>query len=303
MTSLYKEFKDVFVGDLSQEETQELAKFASALVRAKATRDLQHTDLLVKSAAAEVVDFQDFYNVSNLFVAMSKTAEAEGKKGWGKALDYGLKGAMLTSVIAPLAMQAYGMFKNKKAYQDSFGTIMREHPNLANGTSRTMTARNFDAIKQFAPDIAKNSLVAGNVLQRMHRAGTQHMDINVIKELANSQKFVSDFRKDEQGAGFAANLGTAARGITEVFPAKEPVDPLTATREINEANKLSQEARDLVDREAMRERGNAAFNAKRKQFREPFDRNAALPGPRQGFDPEGIHAPHVYNLAKDYKSK
>lgn len=300
MTSLYKEFKDVFVGDLTQEETQELAKFASALVRAKATRDLQHTDLLVKSAAAEVVDFQDFYNVSNLFVAMSKTAEAEGKKGWGKALDYGLKGAMLTSVIAPLAMQAYGMFKNKKAYQDSFGTIMREHPNLANGTSRTMTARNFDAIKQFAPDIAKNSLVAGNVLQRMHRAGTQHMDINVIKELANSQKFVSDFRKDEQGAGFAANLGTAARGITEVFPAKEPVDPLTATREINEARKMEQEARDLSSKIQRKGLAESAYDRERQELQRKVETNAGRIGPAQKWDPTGRHAPEVYRLADKY---
>ncbi len=245
MDSLYQELKDSFVGELTVEDQQELAKFASALMQAKASDDAARTDHLVKQAAAEVSDLEDFSKLAHAFLHLEKTAKT-GKMS--NALEYGLKGALLMSAVAPLASQLYNSRKASSAYKKSYNEVLQEHPNLSNGTALDQTKRNFEALKQFSPDVAKNSLVAGNVLQRMHRAGPALMDINMVKELSEGQKNISQYR--DSGKGTSGNLSSAIKGVQE-FTAKEapkPVpEPKSALDTLQGSNAMARAELDAAD--------------------------------------------------------
>ena len=111
---LYDEFKDSLVGELNTEEIRELAKFAAALSTVKRKRDAEAVQGLMKQAAAEITDVEDYYYVENLLNFLEKTAADGGKKGFdmGRAAQmmYGLTGGRLrcSPLAARLAFDAAG---------------------------------------------------------------------------------------------------------------------------------------------------------------------------------------------------
>ena len=190
---LYDEFKDSLVGELNTEEIRELAKFAAALSTVKRKRDAEAVQGLMKQAAAEITDVDDYYYVENLLNFLEKTAADSGKKGFdmGRAAQIGMYGLTGAAAIAPLAMQMYRSHQAKKKYEGALMGVRKDHPDLFSPTKVEQTQRNYGVLKDFAPQIAQNSLVAGNVLKRMEEYGPRAMDINVVKEMAQTQDFVS----------------------------------------------------------------------------------------------------------------
>ena len=224
---LYDTFKDVYVGELSDSEEQELAKFASALVRAKAAANAEAAQDLVKQASEEIYDFDDFRHVANLCMFVKEAARKDGRSKMETAINIATVGGLLTSAFAPLAMRAYNKYSTNKAFDKSFQEIVRERPSLAQPSSIEQTRRNFGVIKSFSPDVAKNSLVSGNVLERMHRLGPAYMDINAVKEMANTQKFVTDHTSKGMPGSTLGDVGNAASTIGKHYQDK--------AREIQEA--------------------------------------------------------------------
>lgn len=216
---LYDEFKDSLVGELNNEEIRELAKFAAALSTGKRRRDAEAVQGLMKQAAAEITDVDDYYYVENLMHFLEKNAAAGGKKGfdWGKAGRIATIGLTTAAAVAPLAQQLYRSHQAKKKYQASLMGIRKDHPDLFSPTKVEQTQRNYGVLKDFAPQIAQNSLVAGNVLKRMEEYGPRAMDINVVKEMANTQKYVSDF--SGRGSTDAVNsLAAGSRELSQILP-------------------------------------------------------------------------------------
>lgn len=213
---LYDEFKDSLVGELNTEEIRELAKFAAAFSTVKRKRDAEGVQTLIKQAAAEITDVDDFYYVENLVSFLEKNASKKGFD-WGKAGRIATIGLTTAAAVAPLAQQLYRGHQAKKKYVASLRGIQMDHPDLFSPTKVEQTQRNFGVLKDFAPQIAQNSLVAGNVLKRMEEYGPRAMDINVVKEMANTQKYVSDF--SGRGSTDAVNsLATGARELSQVLP-------------------------------------------------------------------------------------
>jgi len=253
---LYDTLKDVFVGELTPDEQQDLAKFASSLLTAKRKRDGVATSGLLKQASEEIHDMWDFDRTAHLLLHLTKTA-ATTPTNWDKASDYALKGGMLLAATAPLIMAATNAIRKNMKFDQSFHEVIRERPMLA-GEHMHQTRRHFDALKTFAPDVAQNSLVAGNVLHRMHRLGPEWMDVNVIKELSNTQKFISDHHKatsERNQGGALKSVGDTVKTIGEVFKPKEVVDPIIGTiAEIENDNKLlrvQKEQRELAKEPSM----------------------------------------------------
>lgn len=186
--SLYSELQDVFVGELSADEQQELAKFAACMLKAKRKKDAKMSAALVKQASDEIYDLDDYDRVISLLAYLRSVPDLQKEASWKRAADYALKGAAITSALAPLAMTAYKAKREASALEKSFKEIIQEHPVLGAAANLPMTRRYFDALVSFAPPVAMNSLVAGNVIARMHRLGPAMMDINMVKELVSTNK-------------------------------------------------------------------------------------------------------------------
>ena len=244
--NLYETFKDVYVGDLTEQETRELAKFASALVSAKAEENVEKTAALLKHAASEITEYEDFEAISNLFVGIKNNTPGLEKFASvdrvGKNIDIALKGGLLASAIAPIFVGMYKRNQQRRNHDRVFNQILSENPDLAKSHTYEETKRNFDTLKQFSPDVASNALVSGNVLQRMNRLGPSLMDINMVNELASTQKDISDRRKKDFEIAprtSAQAIDSATRDLTGAISTQLP------TREQTNLNNLKSQTETL----------------------------------------------------------
>lgn len=93
----------------------------------------------------------------------------------------------------------------------SLEQIYMQHPELKKDPN---VPAYFQAISDFAPDIAKNAVIAGNLLSQWHMAGPMMATPQIIKELTEIQKNVkgtsaaqqSLFETGKAGAQFAGGL-------------------------------------------------------------------------------------------------
>lgn len=277
---LYNTFKDVYVGELTVSDHEELAKFASALIRSKKARNALQVSALLKEAASRIHDVTDFDRIVGLCGYLNKTAEAK-KFNWDKASDYVLKGGVVLSATAPLLAAAALALRKHMKHEDSFRTILKEHPSLG-GPNTPVTRRHFDTLKTFSPDIAANSLVAGNVLHRLHRLGPEGMDVAQVRELASVQ---SQLRDGNLGAGnVLRNVGDITKTVGEMLrPVDTAAKDLEVLEQTNRTMRAGNEYRLLTDPNADRTaRVEGEVKALRaqlmlKQLQETASRNEPVP--------------------------
>ena len=84
---------------------------------------------------------------------------------------------------------------------------MRDHPELKNDSN---VPQYFQAIADFAPNIAENPLVAGNILMQMHRVGPAMVTPSLIKELVEMQVKTTQKPAESPAFQMAKQVGTAA---------------------------------------------------------------------------------------------
>ena len=209
--NLYETFKDSLVGDLTPAEQQELAKFASALTAARGT---ENEEAIVKEAMNGMVDPEDFVKVAHLVAiarGQEKTASMKDNVIAGSTLAAGL------AAIAPLAIQAVQAIRGKSAQNAALQHAMQQHPMLGEEANAMQTRQNFQVLRTFAPDVAASKPVAANALVRMHRMGPAAADINMVKELATTQKEISG--KQNTKNEFSSGIKDIGRGAAGLLPA------------------------------------------------------------------------------------
>jgi len=111
--------------------------------------------------------------------------------------------ALLTS-IAPFAAAAFRNKKRKEDIQKSHVRMLMEHPELR---SEHRLPEYLQTMSDFAPDVAANPLIAGNVMKNLHRIGPEGFTASTLKELMDLQKM-----KNEQGG-----RPDALKGIAEAL--------------------------------------------------------------------------------------
>lgn len=124
--------------------------------------------------------------------------------------------AILAHVLAPLSIalaatplisQATGAIARSFALKASLRKALEQHPELKNDPNVPMY---FRAIADFAPDIAKNPLVVGNVLSQMHRIGPSLLTPQLIGELLGMQSKIPSKATEAAGA-MAKDIMSAAK--------------------------------------------------------------------------------------------
>lgn len=113
-----------------------------------------------------------------------------------KALPY-----LAVALSAAPLIEHYGnkMVRDRRI-KKSLAAIMREHPELRRDPN---VSKYFQAIVDFAPDIAANSHVAGNVLQQMHQIGPGALTPRAIGELLSVQ---ADHARRPTPGGMAGDI-------------------------------------------------------------------------------------------------
>jgi hypothetical protein len=155
---------------------------------------------------------ETFDKVDRYFEYLSLYGDDLYKVGQGHWVERLLPLLALGTAAAPLVEKGVSYLTRAMGQKSSLKTILQDHPELRKDSN---IERYFQALVDFAPDVAGNPVVAGNILVDMHRMGPGALSLSTIKDLIKAQ----------------SDIGTSSVGLQAM------TDPLFAyTKAFHEAN-------------------------------------------------------------------
>lgn len=164
--------------EFSPEEEAEIGRFCARLM--KVANDDEALVGLLREEFGDM-DEKTFQRVND-YLEFIDAHEKEAQLGQTVAkIMAPLSLALATApLLAGLAKSITGSGAKKRA----LAKIYQMHPELKSDPNVPMY---YQAIADFAPDVAKNPLVAGNVIIQMHRVGPSWVTPQLIRELIGIQ--------------------------------------------------------------------------------------------------------------------
>jgi len=118
----------------------------------------------------------------------------------------------VAAVGLPLLMSGLESLTRRYGLSRSLDKIMKEHPELRNDPN---AGRYFQAIADFAPSVATNPLLAGNVMRQLHQIGPAALTPAMIKDLLGVQETASKMRQTPQNI---KDLGQSIIEMSKALP-------------------------------------------------------------------------------------
>lgn len=197
-------------GDLSKKELEKVAEFQADFLEASQEQRVS----MVKEALASLIEddryFDRFVGAVNYadshgdyeekeavaqLLPIVKEAAFPGDKEYRSGGSMGiLPTATAVAAAAPFISRMMQASNRRRRIHQSASSIYQEHPELREDPH---AERYFSAIADFAPDVAANPLVAGNVMKAMHQIGPGAVTPKMLKELLEVQ---DQFDKHQFGA-------------------------------------------------------------------------------------------------------
>lgn len=211
--SLFNALSATYTPDLTEQDRDDLTKFATELMSAVVDQDLKKVATLMQEGLEDLSVPEDIAKVGSIIQLLEDTAELQKEASSGGMWDK-LKGAapVVSAALGLGSVAAHGVGIGRKLYQDrkraqhratglksSLAEIKASHPELFRGANSKNTAQYFSLLHNFAPDLAANPLVAGSILHRMHRMGASTIDAGQIKDLASAQAEINKSRESGDG--------------------------------------------------------------------------------------------------------
>lgn len=212
--SLLTSFAPVF-GELRSDESAQVGSFAADVASAVHADDGDRLQAMVKTAMASLADdrsaflrligalnYAETYGTPTektavarlLPLVKSAMRELDAERALAKHADahwaqVGIGAAGLALGAAPFMSHMLHRSARETKIKTSFSRILQDHPELRGDPN---TPRYFQAVVDFAPDVAANALVAGNVLKTMHQIGPGAVTPKMIAELLQVQTGYDD---------------------------------------------------------------------------------------------------------------
>ena len=204
-------YAGVYGGPLNSNEQADVGRFAAQLIKAAAAGDGTTVVTMIKEAAASVTDVDDYVAL----MGMLEHLEKEGSAGYRRALLYSLPIIAAGLSAVPAIASTVQHLGRRKRIETSRETVLQENPSLRDDGSFD---RYFDTVTRFAPDVAADPLIAGNIMVEMHRLGPAAMTPTRINDLLGLQGRVGDARQVVPGqiAEIGSGLDGAAKSYTSM---------------------------------------------------------------------------------------
>jgi hypothetical protein len=187
--------------EFTPEEEKDLGEFAARLMKLAMADDEDGVVDLFREEFGDI-DKDTFDKIDRYMDFLSEyDKEAQAGMSFGKVLAP----LSLALAAAPLVGAGIKSLMTKSTLASSLKKAKAMHPELRNDPNVGMY---FDAIASFAPDVAKNPLVAGNMLVQMHRVGPTFVTPQLIKELIGMQH--------QSGKPLGEIAGGTAKGVIDV---------------------------------------------------------------------------------------
>jgi hypothetical protein len=193
--------------DFTPAEQQELGRFTAELVKVATTGT---EDELVQFFRKEFegIDQETFDRINGMVDFLS-TQEKNAQIG--ATIGAIMAPIALGLTAAPMLISGVKSLLQNRELKNSLELIYKQHPELKRDPN---VPAYFQAISDFAPAIAKNPVIAGNLLAQWHAAGPMMATPQIIKELTEVQKNVGGM---SPASTSAIETGKAGAGIAQAL--------------------------------------------------------------------------------------
>ena len=196
--------------DFTAEEQAEIGRFAANLMKLASEEDEMGINRLFHNEFKDMDD-DTFDHVDRYFEFLANYDNGAGMSKTAKVpIESVLSALALGLAASGPAARIIGKISQKYELKNSLKQVLQRHPELRRDPN---VPEYFQAIVDFAPAVAKNPLVAGNIIMQMHRVGPAHVTPQLIGTLVDIQK-----EQGKEGLG----LGTMAEpvaGLSEAMRA------------------------------------------------------------------------------------
>lgn len=225
-------------GDLAEDQMTKVGEFATSFMAARMLGDEDRMQTLVKEAMTKMaedegaidglistLEYAEKFGSNDEKIAVAellpyirnsiKEIDAEAVMGkvasWQQTAGLALSAGGLALGAAPFIGHMRRRGQRNERIKKSIKEVMQEHPELRNNPH---SARYFQAIVDFAPDVAANPLMAGNVMRTMHQIGPSSVTPKMISELLQVQRGHEERSTPDQAAGeFGKHISQAAKAF------------------------------------------------------------------------------------------
>ena len=114
---------------------------------------------------------------------------------WNKNWKPTMAAMALGSVAAPVIASGVKAITQSGGLKSSLTRLLRQHPELRNDPN---VGHYFQILTTFAPHVAQNPILAGNLLKRWHETGPDLITPNMIKELLDIENQSGNIERTTQ---------------------------------------------------------------------------------------------------------
>ena len=118
-----------------------------------------------------------------------------GAQWWGSNWQPAMAAMALAGVTAPVIASGIKAMTQSGNLKVSLTRLLNQHPELRNDPN---VAHYFQILTTFAPHVAQNPVLAGNLLKRWHETGPDLITPNMIKELLDIENQSGNIEKTTQ---------------------------------------------------------------------------------------------------------
>lgn len=181
-----------FEVELTDDERTALAFVSASAIKLAMAGDDDGLQNLVKSALAPF----EPDTIARVHLALEALLELPGmdKTAFNPAMA-GTQAALSTIPLQELMRLQQEEEARPLKIRESFQQILKDHPHVA--TNPKSVAQHFRTIAYFAPDIASDPVVAGNVINSLSKLGPGALTHQLVKELRQLQEGINDERQSK----------------------------------------------------------------------------------------------------------
>ncbi len=182
-------------GVLQDEDMDKLAQLEADIIEASMKSGGSILEVLADHFTKEGFDQADYDKAARYLESLGIEDDETGKTAkirlpkttLGRIA--GIAGPLLgTGMLLALGGEKlYSAVSTRKAFKSTLAQIKKEHPELRRDP---MTDQHFEVITSFAPSLAKNAVVAGNLLLKMKQWGA--IDHKTVQDLITMEKNLAE---------------------------------------------------------------------------------------------------------------
>jgi hypothetical protein len=138
---------------------------------------------------------------------------------WAKNYKPAIAAMAMAGVTAPVIAGGIRAMTQSGQLKNSLSRLLRQHPELRNDPN---VAHYFQILTTFAPHVAQNPILAGNLLKRWHETGPDLITPNMIKELLDIENQSGNIERNTQNQVNAMSSIMMDVAKTDFGPKKGP---------------------------------------------------------------------------------